>query len=212
MPVTNRLIGKSSLEIFFFIPNIVGYIRLLLIAVSWIYIEEPFIFLPLYILNVILDEVDGWTARRFNQVSSYGAWLDVVLDLIGRGMTWCFSYKYGYAIIAFEWLVFLGNTERANGKQWKESFDQAPRFVHWVMDDGYKKPLGAFAIIGLHVLPIWLYAIKMKVLESFSFPSFTVTVILLVARMVCGAVELWCLWKYVQLLLHRNPHKSVIDK
>lgn len=138
----------------------------------------------------------------------------------------CDLFQYGYAIITLEWLVFLGNTERANGKQWKESFDQAPTYVHWVMDNGkfvpsnaltslncmqiwfsgYKKPLGIFAIVGLHVLPIWLYMLKMKVLES--FPIFAVTVFLLVARIVCGAVEVWCLWKYVELLLHRNHDRS----
>jgi phosphatidylglycerophosphate synthase len=32
--------------------------------------------------------VDGWAARRFEQVSRFGAWLDVVIDNIGRTMIW----------------------------------------------------------------------------------------------------------------------------
>ncbi len=32
--------------------------------------------------------VDGWTARRFNQVSKFGAWFDVIIDNIGRGILW----------------------------------------------------------------------------------------------------------------------------
>lgn len=77
---------------------------------------------------------------------------------------------------------------------------------------GYKKPLGIYAITGLHVLPIWLYTIKMKVLERFVVYTLPVTVFLLVARFVCGAVELWCMSKHVELLLDRNSHKSSVDK
>jgi phosphatidylglycerophosphate synthase len=32
--------------------------------------------------------VDGWAARKFNQVSKFGAWFDVVIDNIGRGILW----------------------------------------------------------------------------------------------------------------------------
>jgi len=32
--------------------------------------------------------VDGWTARRFDQVTKFGAWFDVVIDNIGRGILW----------------------------------------------------------------------------------------------------------------------------
>jgi phosphatidylglycerophosphate synthase len=32
--------------------------------------------------------VDGWAARRFNQVTKFGAWFDVIIDNIGRGILW----------------------------------------------------------------------------------------------------------------------------
>ena len=32
--------------------------------------------------------VDGWAARRFNQVSKFGAWFDIIIDNIGRGILW----------------------------------------------------------------------------------------------------------------------------
>ena len=32
--------------------------------------------------------VDGWAARRFNQQTKFGAWLDVIIDNIGRGILW----------------------------------------------------------------------------------------------------------------------------
>lgn len=36
--------------------------------------------------------VDGWVARRLQQTSRFGAWLDVVIDNIGRGMLWNMLY------------------------------------------------------------------------------------------------------------------------
>jgi len=39
-------------------------------------------------LNCIFAAVDGWTARQFNQESKFGAWFDVVIDNIGRGILW----------------------------------------------------------------------------------------------------------------------------
>lgn len=32
--------------------------------------------------------VDGWLARKLGQTSRFGAWLDVVVDNMGRGMLW----------------------------------------------------------------------------------------------------------------------------
>ena len=40
----------------------------------------------IYIFNAV---VDGYVARKFQQVSDFGAWLDVVADIVGRGILWC---------------------------------------------------------------------------------------------------------------------------
>lgn len=39
-------------------------------------------------LTSLRSGVDGWAARRFDQESKFGAWLDVVVDNIGRGLLW----------------------------------------------------------------------------------------------------------------------------
>jgi CDP-diacylglycerol--inositol 3-phosphatidyltransferase len=84
-----------------------GYFRLLLLVFAWLYWDYPKTFLVFYITQVLLDglekifyfdskiffsccclAVDGWAARRFNQVSRFGAWLDVIIDNIGRGILW----------------------------------------------------------------------------------------------------------------------------
>ena len=88
-----------------FIVILLGYFRLILLAFAWLFFEQPKIFLGFYISQVLLDglrserekdflcrvlnlAVDGWAARRFNQVSRFGAWLDVIIDNIGRGILW----------------------------------------------------------------------------------------------------------------------------
>lgn len=68
--------------------------------------------------------VDGWIARRFRQVSRFGAWLDSVIDIIGRTILWTklssvktkfisigfLSFvceQSGVFVIIIEWLAFI---------------------------------------------------------------------------------------------------------
>lgn len=37
--------------------------------------------------------MDGWLARRLGQSSRFGAWLDVVVDNLGRGMLWSLLFE-----------------------------------------------------------------------------------------------------------------------
>ena len=60
---------------------------------GWVYIDaEPNIFLICYVVQIFLDFFDGYFARLLNQVSTFGAWLDVVLDNLGRGKTLWLMY------------------------------------------------------------------------------------------------------------------------
>jgi phosphatidylglycerophosphate synthase len=45
------------------------------------------IFYP-FEFQLYFTAVDGWAARRFNQVSKFGAWSDVIIENIGRGIIW----------------------------------------------------------------------------------------------------------------------------
>lgn len=60
------------------------------------YKQEPFIDLPgtvVKLLSFLSPGVDGWLARRLGQCSRFGAWLDVVVDNLGRGMLWSLLFK-----------------------------------------------------------------------------------------------------------------------
>lgn len=43
--------------------------------------------------DVFCAGVDGWMARRLGQTSRFGAWLDVVVDNLGRGMLWSLLFE-----------------------------------------------------------------------------------------------------------------------
>ena len=77
----------------------------------------------------------------------------------------------------------------------------------WNTFAGFKTPLGTVAITGLHVLPIWLYGRKAQALRYVTALD-SIAYSLVFARIICASVEVWCLWKYILLLLHRRPHKD----
>ncbi|XP_077064529.1 uncharacterized protein LOC143716171 isoform X1 [Siphateles boraxobius] len=80
------------IQVLLYVPNVIGYIRILLVLSSWMLYSYPENFVPLYVLSIILDGVDGWVARKLQQTSRFGAWLDVVIDNVGRGMLWNMLY------------------------------------------------------------------------------------------------------------------------
>ncbi|KAG7544446.1 CDP-alcohol phosphatidyltransferase [Arabidopsis suecica] len=73
----------ATLSVYLYIPNIVGYMRVLLncIAFSVCFSNKTF-FSLLYFFSFCCDVVDGWCARKFNQVSTFGAVLDMVTDRV----------------------------------------------------------------------------------------------------------------------------------
>ncbi|CAF2725226.1 unnamed protein product [Rotaria sp. Silwood2] len=107
----------KTVHVLLYIPNLIGYFRICLLVLAWYYIDKPFIFLPLYTAQALLDAVDGWSARQFNQVSKFGSWLDVIIDNIGRGIIWTRVSSIGIFISSIEWITFLALNNC--GSDWK---------------------------------------------------------------------------------------------
>ena len=88
-----------------FVPNIIGYTRIILAVVSLSYIlNDPSTFLKLYTISYALDLVDGFAARMFKQGSLFGAQLDMVTDRLTSMLlflTCCFRYQNGYFFIFY---------------------------------------------------------------------------------------------------------------
>ncbi|KAA0702003.1 hypothetical protein E1301_Tti007828 [Triplophysa tibetana] len=193
-----------GIEICLYVPNVIGYIRILLVLTAWIVYDDPARFVPLYVVSIILDGLDGWVARRLHQTSRFGAWLDVVIDNMGRGMLWNIIYDWGWLVSSVEWCAFACN-HSAQGAQWKNSFTESPVWVRAVMAKGFKTPLGILTIAGIHVLPVWLYCYQYDMLaEALRVPhSLQILGILVLAagRVLGLAVEMWCILTHVKLLV-----------
>ena len=70
-------------SVFFFIPNIIGYVRIVTGLASLHFAFDsarwPW-FVGLYLFSYALDAVDGVAARALKQTSRFGAVLDMVTD------------------------------------------------------------------------------------------------------------------------------------
>ncbi|XP_057456538.1 CDP-diacylglycerol--inositol 3-phosphatidyltransferase 1-like [Lotus japonicus] len=73
----------SKISVYLYIPNIIGYIRVILNCVAfYLCFTNKILFSILYFFSFVCDAVDGWCARKFNQVSTFGAVLDMITDRI----------------------------------------------------------------------------------------------------------------------------------
>ena len=69
-------VSKSSsgtVPIWLYLPNIIGYLRIILGFVSFSYcLSDPSKSIDLYVLSALLDIIDGPIARKLKQCSKYG--------------------------------------------------------------------------------------------------------------------------------------------
>ncbi|GAM90760.1 hypothetical protein ANO11243_088050 [Dothideomycetidae sp. 11243] len=102
----------SKENIFLFIPNLIGYVRVLLAVISLYFMPlHPRRCSFLYSVSCLLDALDGYAARRYQQSTRFGAVLDMVTD---RCTTTCLlvflsTAKPGLSII-FQLLISLDFT------------------------------------------------------------------------------------------------------
>jgi CDP-diacylglycerol--inositol 3-phosphatidyltransferase len=68
-------------DIFLYIPNLIGYFRVLTAALLFACMKRhPWWTILLYGVLGFLDAFDGWAARKYNQGTKFGAVLDMVTD------------------------------------------------------------------------------------------------------------------------------------
>ena len=81
---------------FVYVPNLIGYARVVLasIALAYAFEDVPFA-LGAYFLSFVCDELDGRFARMFDQCSEFGKLLDMVTDrLATAGLLMVLSAKF----------------------------------------------------------------------------------------------------------------------
>ncbi|KAF5381063.1 hypothetical protein D9615_003891 [Tricholomella constricta] len=98
-----------SENVFLFVPNLIGYTRVILAGLSLHFMSyHPKYCTLAYVFSCLLDAVDGQAARALNQTSKFGAVLDMVTDRCTTSCLLCYlasSYP-PYAII-FQFLIAL---------------------------------------------------------------------------------------------------------
>jgi CDP-diacylglycerol--inositol 3-phosphatidyltransferase len=73
--------GDTTENIFLFVPNLIGYSRIVLALASLYYMPlHPRTCSALYSVSCLLDALDGYAARKFEQSTKFGAVLDMVTD------------------------------------------------------------------------------------------------------------------------------------
>lgn len=119
---------KIRFKDFFSVPNLITYIRLLLIpAIIWAFTEkESGLMTAVFVaLSGFTDVLDGKIARKFNMVTDIGKVIDPIADkLTQAAMMYCLIAKYELMLYAFVILIvkeiFMAVTAVAETKYVKQ--------------------------------------------------------------------------------------------
>lgn len=102
-------ISDEEENIFLFWPNIIGYVRIVLAIASLYYMPlHPRTCTLLYSVSCLLDALDGYVARVFEQSTRFGAVLDMVTDRCSTSCLLVFlSSAFPRWAIVFQGLIAL---------------------------------------------------------------------------------------------------------
>ena len=197
---------QPAIRVLLFVPNLIGYCRLLLLIASWTQWNKPTLFLGLFITSGALDFIDGMIARRLKQTSAFGAWFDVAIDNLSRSLIWTMLFpSFGFFISSYEWMTFVCTHQL--GKIWKAPTTKQPHFVVNVMANNFNTPLGLWVILSIWFLPMWLYCLTFCNM-TFTLLN-TITTFALVAGRILGfAVETYFVLQHIKGLLQERPEIS----
>ena len=175
--------SSSSLwPVALYIPNLLGYLRIILSFVGMNYAlqNHQASALNVWIVAALLDMVDGISARTLNQCSKFGVLLDIIADNMLRTIVWISSViniasstsandtwlHIGIiSVIAIEWTTMYC-TQANNIFHWKDMLlddanvlvvESPPFWVRAVFRNNFRTPIGLFAIYGLFVAPLGTY-------------------------------------------------------
>lgn len=201
-----QMLHVTRWEVLGYVPNIIGYARGFLLWIAfYVAPSRPEQAFWLLLTNLVLDGVDGAVARRLKQTSAFGAFLDVLLDNVTRGLLWingAASPILGLLMHSLEMTTFVC-THKAGGRAWKEGcFMSAPSWVQSVMSRNFKQPLGSFMIVGLMGLPLYNWVLRH--LPGSWLCHWSIGLFLSLGRGLGLAIELWILGCYMQELLDED--------
>ncbi|KAL4267101.1 CDP-diacylglycerol--inositol 3-phosphatidyltransferase [Pleurotus pulmonarius] len=183
-----------SENVFLFVPNIIGYTRVLLAALSMHYMSyHPKYCTLAYVVSCLLDAVDGQAARALGQTSKFGAVLDMVTDRCTTSCLLCYlTSAYPKWTVLFQFLIALDFSSHymhmyssliTGSRSHKTVQSDVSRILRWYYNDSttlFLTPLD------LDFLPPILASLTWpQALAAISFPVFFIKNFLL------NTVQLW---------------------
>ena len=161
------------------IPNLLTWARILLIPlVVGVYylplpqVEQNFIATAAFLVAAVTDWIDGWLARKLNQMSAFGAFLDPVADklMVAAALVMLVKLDRADAILAFiiigreiaisalrEWMANIGAAKSVAvsliGKLKTITQMTAIPMLLWYA------PIGPLDIVLLGTLSLWVAAL-----------------------------------------------------
>ncbi len=155
-------------NIIFNIPNSIGYFRLfLLFLCTLFYSENPWISFYLYVFSVSLDFIDGFIARKLNQCTKFGEWLDQMTDSFTTTLQYCLlcnntlsSYSLIWcSLISIDWIYRINMNIDIN-KHWKSDRSKTNSIlVDKYFTNNFNNPLGLYGCISNQLFPAMLYLV-----------------------------------------------------
>lgn len=80
-PSGTLIVPRPHEKIYLFVPNLIGYARIVLALASLVYMgRHPKYCTVLYCISCLLDAFDGMAARALGQSTKFGAVLDMITD------------------------------------------------------------------------------------------------------------------------------------
>lgn len=101
--------NEAEENVFLFVPNLIGYARVILAALSLYFMKgNPKVCTLLYGVSCLLDAFDGMAARALGQSTKFGAVLDMVTDRCTTACLLCFlTAAYPRCAVIFQGLITL---------------------------------------------------------------------------------------------------------
>eukprot|EP00042_Codosiga_hollandica_P033943 m.233343 g.233343 ORF g.233343 m.233343 type:complete len:264 (-) comp54290_c0_seq5:132-923(-) len=196
-----------SENIFLFVPNLIGYGRVVSGIASLFYMTtDPITAMTLYWISAFLDAFDGEAARRLKQTTKFGAVLDMVSDrctTVALAVT-CAQLHPQYTVafqlfiildIASHWIHMYSSL--LQGSQSHKTIDLS---AHWLLRIYYTdrkvlfgmcaaNELFFMAVYMMHFFPHWATRTVHSLIHSFTHSSFTHS-LTLVSFVIQSSV--WC--------------------
>ncbi|CAN6482087.1 unnamed protein product [Victoria cruziana] len=160
--------------VYLYVPNLIGYVRVIANCIAFAHcFSDKKVFAALYFVSFVCDELDGRFARMLNQVSTFGAVLDMVTDRVSTScllvvLSHFYRSWFGFFLsllaldIASHWFQMYSTflSSKTSHKDVKDSTSWLLRAYY-----GHRLFMG-FCCVGSEILYIMLFLLSGSQSES----------------------------------------------